>query len=105
MTVFGIALTPLLKQLATYYPERDPEMVAFADDLTSKEGLSKLRNWWTELFDVGPKYGCFAKPSKTILIVKLKYESKAAEIFDTTNIKITSTGQRHLGAIIGCELY
>ena len=35
MEIYGIALTPLLKHLATCYPERDPKMVAFADDLTS----------------------------------------------------------------------
>ena len=35
MEIYGIALTPLLIHLATCYPERDPKMVAFADDLTS----------------------------------------------------------------------
>ena len=34
LTVYLIGLTPLLKQLVTCYPKRDPKMVAFADDLT-----------------------------------------------------------------------
>lgn len=50
-----------------------------------------------------PKHGYFPKLSKTILIIKSKYDSKAAEIFDTTNIKVTSSEQRHLGAVIRSE--
>ena len=105
MEIYGIALTPLLKHLATCYPERDPKMVAFADDLTSTGKLSKLRSWWKILLDVRPKHGYFPKPSKTILIVKPEYESKSVEVFNNTNIKVASSGQRHLDAVIGSELY
>ena len=105
MAIYGIALIPFLKHLATCYLERDPKIVVFADDLTNAGRLSKLRSWWKVFLDIGPKYGYFPKPSKTILTVKPEYESKAAEIFDNTNIKITSSGQRHLGAVIGSELY
>ena len=80
-------------------------MVAFANDLTSSGRLSKLRSWWKIFSDVGPKYRYFPKPSKTISIVKAEYESRAAKIFDNTNIKITSPGQRHLGVVIGSELH
>ena len=38
-------------------------MVAFTDDLTSAGRLLKLRSWWKDLLDVGPKYGYFPKPS------------------------------------------
>ena len=63
MAIYGIALTPLMKHLATCYPERDPKIVAFADDLASAR-LSKLRSWCKVLLDVSPKYGYFPKPSK-----------------------------------------
>ena len=105
LAIYVIALIPLFKYLATCYSERDPKMVAFADNLTSSGRLSKLRSWVKFLLDISRKYGSFPKPSKTILIVKHEYESKAAEIFDDTNIKITSSGQRYLGAVIGSELY
>ena len=105
MAIYGIALTPLMKHLATCYPERDPKIVAFADDLTSAGRLSKLRSWWKILSDVSPKYGYFPKPSKTILTVKPEYDSKAVEVFNNTNIKMTISGQRHLCVIIGSELY
>ena len=81
MPMYGIVLTPLLKHLPTCYPERDPKMVAFTNDLTSSGRLSKLSGWWKVFSDVGPKYGYFPKPSKTIFIVKAEYESKAAKIF------------------------
>ena len=57
------------------------------------------------LLDVGPKYEYFPKPGRTKLIVKSEYKSKAAEIFNNTNIKITSPEQRHLGAVIGSDLF
>ena len=78
MTIYGITLAPPLKNLAIFYPDRDPKMVALSNDLTSAGRLSKLRSSWKFLLDVGPKYGYFPKPSKTILIVKPGYESKAA---------------------------
>ena len=45
--------------------------------------------WWKDVLDVSRWYEYFSKPSKTILIAKPKYRSKAAEIFDNINIKIT----------------
>ena len=80
-------------------------MVAFDDYLTSTGKLSKLRSWWKILLGVRPKHGYFPKPSKTILIFKPEYESKSVEVFNNTNIKVASSGQRQLGAVIGSELY
>ena len=80
-------------------------MVDFADDLTNAGRLSKLHSRWKIHLDVDPKYSYFSKSSNTILIVKPEYESKAAEVFDSTNIKITSSGQRHIIAVTGSELY
>ena len=100
MAIYRVALRPL--RLANFYPEKDPKIVAFADDLTSAGRLSKLRNWRKVPLDVDPNYGCFRKPTKTIILVKPGYESKTTEIFDNTNIKITSSGQRHLGAVVNC---
>ena len=105
MEVYEKTFTPLLKHLATCYPKRETKMVAFIDDLTCAERLLKLCSWWKDLLNIGPKYEYFPKPSKAILIVERRYELKASEIFDNTNIKITSSGQRHLGAVIKSELY
>ena len=74
MAIYGIALRPLLKHLATCFPEIYPKMVAFTDDLTSAGKSPKLCSWWKIRLDVGPKYGYFPKPSKAILIFKPKCE-------------------------------
>ena len=38
-------------------------------------------------------------------LFKLECELKTAEIFDNINIKITSSGQSHIGVVIGSKLY
>ena len=61
-----------------------------------------MRKWWDILNVTGPKYGYYPKPSKTILIVKDPSNlQRAHEIFDQTGVKITTSGERHLGAVIG----
>ena len=48
----------------------------------------------------GPKYGYYPKPSKWFLFVKQHYKGYAERIFAGSNIKITTEGARHLGAIL-----
>ena len=55
MAIYETVLTPLLKHLATYYPEKDLKMAAFAGDLTSAGRLSKLRSSGKVILVVGPK--------------------------------------------------
>ena len=46
----------------------------------------------------------YPKPSKTILIVKKEeHLAEAERYFNGTGIKITLTGERHLGAVIGTQ--
>ena len=47
---------------------------------------------------VGPKYGYYPKPSKYHLILKEEHLDKAKFIFKRSEVKITKSGQRHLGA-------
>ena len=63
MAVYGIALTPLFKHLASCYPEIGHKMVAFVDDLTGAGRLLKLRGFSKYLLDVGPEYDTFQNQS------------------------------------------
>ena len=63
-------------------------------------GLSK---WWDNLTKRGPCYGYSPNAVKSLLIVKPDKENLARELFNGTNIKITSTGACHLGATVGSE--
>ena len=101
MATYALALVPLLQHLMESDPDYKPKMVAFADDLTGAGNLLQLHTWWNRLLNMGPKYGYFPKPSKSYLIVKDEKYEEACEIFAGSRINITTSGQRHLGAVIG----
>ena len=54
---------------------------------------------------LGPKFGYYPEASKSWLIVKEKAKQRAFTVFKDTAIKITTEGQRHLGAVIGSSKY
>ena len=81
------------------------KMVAYADDFTAGGTIESLKYWWDTLCKLGPKFGYYPQASKTWLIVKDAYVKKSNKIFKNSSIQITSTGQRHLGAVIGTTEY
>ena len=62
-----------------------------------------LNNRLRQIINLGPKYGYFPNAEKTCLVVKKEKECLAKSIFEGTNIKITTDGDRHLGAAIGSQ--
>ena len=78
---------------------------AYADDLIAAGTIISLRNCREMLCRLEPKFGYFPEGSKSRLIVKEKEVQKAQSVFKDTNIKITTEGQRHLGAVIGSETF
>ena len=54
---------------------------------------------------LGPKFGYYPEESKSWLIVKEKAKQRAFTVFKDTAIKITTEGQRHLGAVIDSSKY
>ena len=103
MAIYAIGLTPLLEMLMHLLADFDDntKMVAFADDLTGVGHLQSLKNWWEMLCEVGQKFGYYPQSAKSWLIVKEKFNETAVRTFDGSNVKITTSGQRHLGAVIG----
>ena len=53
-----------------------------------------------KLLDVGPSYGYFAEPSKSLLVVKEDQLNEAKNVFSDLNVEIT-LGGRFLGGVIG----
>ena len=49
----------------------------------------------------GPQYGYYPKSSNSFLIVKQHQKEYSERIFAGSNIKITTVGARHLGAVLG----
>ena len=103
MATYALGLVPLIEALVRL--EIKAKMVAFADDITGADTIKDLHRWWMKLLEIGPKFGYYPKPSKSYLIVKEEHLEEARNLFEGTSIKITSSGKRHLGAVIGSQAY
>ena len=76
----------------------------YADDSNAAGRLRALKRWWDTLNELGPKYGYFPKPIKTVLLVKDRsLEKPAKDLFKNSGVQIRFDGHKHLGAAIGTE--
>ena len=93
---YALSTKPLIDHLRNIIKQ-----VWFADDSAAGGNLEAVYKWWKELLQVGPKYGYFPNPSKSILVVKdPQMIDQAKALFGEFNMQITS-GTRHLGAVLG----
>ena len=101
MAAYAIGVTPLLHFFHNFILSNvhHTKEVAFSDDFTIAGKISEIKEYWEELRKIGPKYGYFPKASKSHLIVKAQYEQEAKDTFNGSNVNITTSGQRHLGAV------
>ena len=67
--------------------------------------ISSIKDYWSQLTSIGPKYDYFPKASKSYLIVNEDQLPNATRLFDNSNVNSTVKGKRHLGAIVGSEIY
>ena len=95
-----IPLLLMIMEAVSNNPTEDSKAVAYADDFTAAGSVRSLRSWWSTLCELGPKFGYYPEPSKSWLIVKPSFLSKTS-IFADTEIKVTTEGKRHLGAVVG----
>ena len=100
MGMYALGILPLIKNL-----DHIVKQVWYADDASAGGKLVKLREWWDGIISLGPKYGYYANPLKTWLIVKPEHFLAVSEVFRGTGVQITSEGRRHLGAVIGCKSF
>ena len=75
----------------------------YADDGAAAGKLTSVRKWWDKLCIRGPGYGYFPNGAKSVLLVKKHYLQKALDIFDGTDIHVTTEGVRYLGSPIGTD--
>ena len=112
MPMYAIGIIPLMSAIIRFAVDDEisigtekVKQAAFADDLTGAGRLTELRKWWDAIVETGKFVGYYAKPSKSWLIVKEQYRENADQIFTGAGIQITSSGKRHLGAVIGDETF
>ncbi len=103
MPMYAIATRPLIDNLDEICDSTVTKQSWYADDSSAASTLVELKKWWTHLCKMGPGYGYFPKPSKSILIVKEDKLDTAKALFKDTELNITSEGERHLGAVVETE--
>ena len=62
-----------------------------------------VKLWWDLIIKYGPYIGYEVNERKSKLIVKEAYYDQAKLLFSNSQIHITTSGNRHLGAVIGDE--
>ena len=68
--------------------------------------MNEVKEWFVKLSELGPAYGYFPKPSKTVVVVKNSTDlSRAEDLFTPLGVKVTLAGERHLGAAIGSQAF
>ena len=103
MPVYAIGITPLLELIKPHATETDVSMkhVAFAYDLRGGGDLITLRRWWDNNVLYGPKLGYNPKATKSWLVIKSHTEVCAREVFEGTDIDITTKGRKYSGSESG----
>ena len=61
----------------------------------------ELTEWWKNVLHCSPYLGYYVNVSKSWLIMKEEYIDIANETFQDYNLKITTDGHRHRGAVAG----
>ncbi len=97
MLAYSVGILPLISKL------KDPSLHAqswYADDSSCGGKLRRILNWFRQLLNLGPSYGYFAEPAKSVLIVKEEHLEEAALLFADLNVKVT-LADRFLGGYVG----
>jgi hypothetical protein len=98
MAAYGLRLLPLICQLKEEFLEvRQPW---YADDAGAGGHFKDLQRLFRRLQEIGPSYGYYPEPSKSILIVQEHNFEEAEMEFMDLHFKVTP-GSRYLGGFIG----
>lgn len=99
MALYAAAITPLIHRLEESCPAVTQGW--YADDDSAAGKISNLADYWEVLRMLGPGYGYYPNPAKTVLLVKPDRFDEACRVFARTGIRVTTSGSRYLGGAIG----
>jgi hypothetical protein len=98
MVAYGLGILPMICQLKKEFP--DVNQPWYADDAGAGGKFDAIRRHFTRLQEIGPNYGYFPEPSKSIIVVASHNLEKAKHEFKDLGFKVV-TGTRYLGGFIG----
>ena len=103
MAIYALGLSVIQQKLDM--ETTGAKHVLFADDMVGAGTLQAVKKLWDAVGEHGPPLGYYPNTNKTCLIVKSEKLEEAKSIFGNTGIRITTEGEKHLGAVIGSEKY
>jgi hypothetical protein len=100
MFAYGVGILPLIRILKQELPE--VEHPWYADDSGAGGKFDAIQHLFLELQEIGPTYGNFPEPLKSVLILVVPSHSLATGRTAFTDLKFKIvTGNRYLGSFIG----
>ena len=102
MFVYALALLPLVRKLEDV--STVPQLW-YADDSAKASSLLHLQKWLDKVCELGPGFGYFPEPEKSILVTTHTDSTNVLEFKERNNIKKIVTGNRYLGGPLGEEDY
>ena len=97
MMMYAIAVLPLIQALV----DQDKwDQNWYADYSVCSAELPRLREWFDKLCEMGPDFGYYPEPEKTVLVVDSKDEAVTDRLFVKLGVTVV-TGHRFLGGFIG----
>ena len=70
MSFYALGTKPLIDILAEFCINDLLRQAWYADNSSAIGRLIQVKKWWLKLNEMGPKFGYFPKPSKSVLIIK-----------------------------------
>ena len=101
MVAYGVGLLPLIRQLKNEFPARSQPW--YADDAAAGGKFVLIGQFMARLCELGPAYGYFPEPDKSILVTPEVNFDRARAALGHFNFKITA-GSRYLGSYIGDKI-
>ncbi len=99
MAFYALGVLPLISNL------KDLQkwiQMWYADDASSGGTLPMLREWFGDLMAMGPAFGYFPEPTKSVLVVDEADVPAAKDLFGDIGVHVT-TSHRLLGGHIGSD--
>jgi len=101
MYLYGLALLPLSESLRRAVPA--VRQLWYADDLAMVGEAAAIATCMRTLQDLGPKYGYFPEPEKSILVCRPETREAAAAALGADLTCSMVDGARYLGGFVGSD--